>query len=81
MNLQWQTFYGSIQKWVAQRRQSQLIEAGDKHERYVSILQKRYGYTREKAVYELEKRYSKVRFFLKHSNNQKQRRRTWDAKV
>lgn len=62
MNLKWQTFYGSIGKWIAQRRQSQLIETGNEHEQYVSILQKRYGYTREKAVCELEKRYSKVRF-------------------
>jgi uncharacterized protein YjbJ (UPF0337 family) len=62
INSQWQMFYGNIQKRVAQYRQSQLIEADNKHEQYVSILQKRYGYTREKAVYELKKRYSKVRF-------------------
>jgi hypothetical protein len=62
ITLKWQMFFGNVQKWVAQHRQAQHTEADNKHEQYVSILQKRYGYTREKAAYELKRRYSKVRF-------------------
>jgi hypothetical protein len=63
INAKWQMFYGNIQKWAAERRQSQLSEANKRHEQYVSILQKRYGYTRQKATEELEKYYTKVRFY------------------
>jgi len=61
INSQWQMFYSNIHKWVAQRRQAQLIKTSNKHEQYVSILQKRYGYSKEKAARELEKCYSNVR--------------------
>lgn len=63
MNSRWQTFYGNIQKWFAQRHQAQRIEASDKHELSIKILQKRYGYTKEKADSELNRHYSKVRFY------------------
>jgi hypothetical protein len=63
INSQWQIFNGNIHKWVAQRRQAQFIKTSNKHEQYVSILQKRYGYSKEKATRELVSRYSNVRFF------------------
>lgn len=63
INAKLQMFYVSIQKWINQRRQYQVSEANKRHEQYVSILQKRYGYTRQKATEELEKHYTKVRFY------------------
>lgn len=59
----WQTFYGNIQKRVAQRHQAQLIQTTHQREQYVCILQKRYGYTKEKAIDEFERHYAKVRFY------------------
>lgn len=37
-------------------------KANTKRERYIGILQKRYGYTKEKARSELDTNYSKIRF-------------------
>jgi uncharacterized protein YjbJ (UPF0337 family) len=62
INSKWQMVYGNTKKWVAQRRQAQLIKNSNKHEQYVSIIQKRYGYTKEKATDELKKHYKKVKF-------------------
>lgn len=63
INSQWQRLYSDIHQWVALRHQAQLIKASNKHEQYVGILQKRYGYSKEKAARELERHYSNVRFF------------------
>ena len=47
--------------WQEKRRDDQLIKFNRLHERSISILQKRYGYSREKATSELIKHYSKAR--------------------
>lgn len=46
--------------WQEKRRDDQLIKFHRVHERSISILQKRYGYSREKATSELIKHYSKA---------------------
>ena len=46
--------------WQEKRRDDQLIKFNRVHERSISILQKRYGYSREKATSELIKHYSKA---------------------
>jgi hypothetical protein len=47
-------------EWQEKRRDDQLIKFNRVHERSISILQKRYGYSREKATSELIKHYSKA---------------------
>ena len=49
-----------IINWQEKRRDDQLIKFDRVHERSISILQKRYGYSREKATSELIKHYSKA---------------------
>ena len=46
--------------WQEKRRDDQVIKFNRVHERSISILQKRYGYSREKATSELIKHYSKA---------------------
>jgi len=46
--------------WQEKRRDDKLIKFDRVHERSISILQKRYGYSREKATSELIKHYSKA---------------------
>ena len=50
-----------ITNWQEKRRDDQLIKFNRVHERSISILQKRYGYTREEAASQLDKHYSKTR--------------------
>ena len=49
-----------ILQWRNKRRNDQLITVTSLHERSISILQKRYGYTKEQAASELDKHYSKA---------------------
>jgi hypothetical protein len=49
-----------LMHWQEKRRDDQLIKFDHVHERSISILQKRYGYSREKATSELIKHYSKA---------------------
>jgi hypothetical protein len=49
-----------IINWQEKRRDDQLMKFDRVHERSISILQKRYGYTREQATSELIKHYSKA---------------------
>ena len=49
-----------IINWQNKRRNDQLIKFDRVHQRSISILQKRYGYTREEATSELIKHYPKA---------------------
>ena len=51
-------FRQKIISWQIKRRNAQLIKFKSVHERSISILQKRYGYTKEQATSELIKHYS-----------------------
>ena len=57
----WDEFRQKIINWWNKRRNDQLARVERAQERSISILQKRYGYTREKAKSELSKHYSKAR--------------------
>ncbi len=50
-----------IRRWWKKRRDDQLIKANSKRELFIGILQKRYGYTKEKATSELDEHYPKAR--------------------
>ena len=58
--LKWDEFYRNVFGWWNKGRNDQLVKADQAYERSISILQKRYGYTREEAVSQLSKHYSKA---------------------
>jgi hypothetical protein len=58
--LKWDEFYRNVFPWWNKRRNHQLTKVDRAHERSISILQKRYGYTREEATSQLNKHYSKA---------------------
>jgi hypothetical protein len=47
--------------WWKKRNNNQITKANSKREQYIGILQKRYGYTKEKATSELDEHYPKAR--------------------
>ena len=50
-----------IRKWWKKRSDDQLTKANNKRELFIGILQKRYGYTKEKATFELDEHYPKAK--------------------
>jgi hypothetical protein len=56
-NLKWFQFHQRILR----QRSDQSARIDHARERSISILQKRYGYDREKAISELDRHYSKAR--------------------
>jgi len=61
IELKWDEFRRKVLNGRNKHRNDQLIKANSVHQRSISILQQRYGYTREKAVSELDKHYSTAR--------------------
>ncbi|HUE97734.1 MAG TPA: hypothetical protein VMN99_00690 [Anaerolineales bacterium] len=60
IKFKWDGFRRKFLNGHNKRRNDQLIRINSAHERSISILQKRYGYTREQAAYEFNKHYSKA---------------------
>jgi hypothetical protein len=58
--LKWDEFYRNVFHGWNQRRNAQATKVDRARERSISILQKRYGYTREEAASQLNKYYSKA---------------------
>jgi hypothetical protein len=56
----WDEFYRNVFGWWNKRRNDQSANDDRAYERSISILQKRYGYTREEAASQLNKHYSKA---------------------
>lgn len=54
----WNGFRQNIRNGWDRQRSDQRTTLDDVRERSISILQKRYGYTREQAASELDKHYS-----------------------
>ena len=54
----WDAFRRNIINWQSKHRKDQLASIDRARERSITILQKRYGYTREKAIDELNRHYS-----------------------
>jgi uncharacterized protein YjbJ (UPF0337 family) len=52
---------GKFRIWWKKRSDDRLIKANNKREQSIGILQKRYGYTKEKATSELDEHYPKAR--------------------
>jgi hypothetical protein len=58
--LKWFQFNQRIIDWQIKRHADQLAMLDRANERSIRILQKRYGYTKEQATYQLRKYYSKA---------------------
>ena len=58
VQLRWNEFRRSIINGWNNRRDDQFTKRKNGRERSISILQKRYGYGREEAIYQLDKHYS-----------------------
>jgi uncharacterized protein YjbJ (UPF0337 family) len=57
----WKKLLGIILKWKKKWSDHRLIKTKNKREQSIYILQKRYGYTKEKAISELDEHYSKAK--------------------
>ena len=57
----WDEFRGKVLSAQNKRSHDQFIKVNDVRERAIGILQHRYGYTREQAIYQLDKYYSRAR--------------------
>jgi hypothetical protein len=60
IGLRWDEFRHQVLNRWNQRRESRFILMNSLRERSISILQKRYGYTREEATSQLDKHYSRA---------------------
>jgi hypothetical protein len=60
IELKWDEFRQKVINWRKKRRNDQLLKVNSLRDRSISILQKRYGYTKEEAASELKKHYSKA---------------------
>lgn len=58
----WNAVSDFVRDWWNKRSHDQHAQFEQKREQNIVILQKRYGYTREKAIAELDGSYSKVKF-------------------
>jgi hypothetical protein len=58
--LKWFQFYQRIVGWRIKRQEEELAILERAEEHSIRILQKRYGYTKEQATYQLRKYYSKA---------------------
>jgi uncharacterized protein YjbJ (UPF0337 family) len=56
----WDGFRRNVLNGWNKRRNDQLMKANGVQERSISILQKRYGYTKEEAASQLNKHYSRA---------------------
>jgi hypothetical protein len=60
IKLKWNKFRQKLLNGWNSRRNDQFIKVNSVRERSISILQKRYGYTREEATYQLDNHYPKA---------------------
>ena len=60
MDLKWDEFRRRVINWRNKRRNNQFMKVNTVRERSITILQKRYGYNREEAIYQLDKHYPKA---------------------
>jgi hypothetical protein len=61
LETKWAEFRWNPLNWRNKRRTEQLSKVSSARERAINILQKRYGYTREQAIYQLDEHYSGAR--------------------
>lgn len=62
----WLEMRGQVKEWWGQLTDDELEKTGGKTEQIVGLLQQRYGYSRERAEEELERRVHEAKDALKH---------------
>ena len=60
-DLKWYQFRKKVINWQNKRRSDQNSRVDHDRERSISVLQKRYGFDRDKAISELDRYYSRAR--------------------
>jgi hypothetical protein len=61
VEIKWFQFHQKFIDWRIKQDNDQFNRVDRARERSIAILQKRYGFTQEKAAFELSKYYSKAR--------------------
>ena len=56
----WKNLPGKSREWRINRGDDRLTRTNNKREQSIGLLQKRYGYTKEKAAFELDEHYRKA---------------------
>lgn len=56
----WKEFVGQIKEWWGKLTDDELEEANGKAEQIIGLLQQKYGYTRERAEDEFDRRLQEV---------------------
>ena len=56
----WDTVRWKVLKWINKQRNVQFFKVNSLRERSIGTLQRRYGYTREQAIYQLDKHYPRA---------------------
>ena len=56
----WDEFRRNLRNSWSKRRNDQFVKVNRVRERSISLLQKRYGYTKEEATYQLDKHYPRA---------------------
>lgn len=62
----WLEMRGQVKEWWGQLTDDELEKTGGKTDQIVGLLQQRYGYSREHAEEELERRVDEAKHLLKH---------------
>ena len=62
INDQWKIIGDKIRHWQDERHPYRLERMNREREQFIVTLQKRYGYTKEKATSELNTHYSKIKY-------------------
>ena len=60
LQLKWQQIRSRINLWQAKRSEEKLRKFDRKNAMFIGILQKRYGFSKLKAIHELNKHYTDI---------------------
>jgi uncharacterized protein YjbJ (UPF0337 family) len=61
----WKEMRGQVREWWGKLTDDELDQAGGRAEQLIGLLQQKYGYTREHAEEEFERRFSEAKDALK----------------
>ena len=64
----WKEMRGHVKEWGGKLTDDDLERVGGKYDRLVGLLQQKYGYTRENAEAEFDRRFNELEARLKKSN-------------
>jgi uncharacterized protein YjbJ (UPF0337 family) len=56
----WKEFRGRVREWWGDLTDDEIEQAAGKRDQFVGLLQKKYGYTKERAETEVERRLREI---------------------